>query len=348
MVGFQRGTDVAHLGLDLQVDLTDLAGQALHVRVVRLVGGQAVLVLGAQLCALLAQALDQRAGHHLRQPQAIAGAGLLPDGFGLDPLLLGRGQGTVELAQVLRRQRRRAFAHRHQLLLRSKRHQGFFRVFQPCLELGQAFFQVLAGVGRCLETALQVAGDEGLGPGVAEPCGQGRIGGINVQVDQARVAHRGHGHRFEQAVDQGAFALQLGQRLAVFLCALGQGGHLLGVDRVRGELGVLDHAQGQAAAFQQLVLGLVEITVGHRFHWRHPFDVDHVQGVALDLDAAAGAVDRGGEQGAGQGQQHDRRGDAEHQPAPVHQDVPVFAQVDLVAVLRLTRAVAGFGGAAHR
>ena len=103
-------------------------------------------------------------------------------------------------------------------------------------------------------------------PGVGDARGEVRIGRIEIDLDQARVAHR----LDRQAPSTGSTsARSLGLRLA-----RGRGAALAFADAssacsivlergVADQPQVLDHAQRQRAALQQFVLGLVEVAV-HR------------------------------------------------------------------------------------
>ncbi len=99
VLGLQRGADGFRGALELALDLVDPALQLEHVRIVRLVGLQLVLVLAQQLGALLAKALDRRVRQDLwgAEIHVLGGAPTLlrPDAIGL-----GGREGGVEGAQI--------------------------------------------------------------------------------------------------------------------------------------------------------------------------------------------------------------------------------------------------------
>ena len=87
VLGAQRAADGVGRRRQLLVDVVDLGLQLQHVRIVRLVDLQLVLVLRLQLGALLAQGLHRRVGEDLRRGEA----GRV---LGRPPALLGLHQGS--------------------------------------------------------------------------------------------------------------------------------------------------------------------------------------------------------------------------------------------------------------
>src|SRR5690606_12669313 len=53
----------------------------------------------------------------------------------------------------------------------------------------------------------------------------------------------------------------------------------------------------------------------------------------IDLYQRGSAIDRRGHQGGQQGQRGDGRQDAQDQPTPLEENLPIFAQVDIVLVV---------------
>jgi len=339
------GLDVADLGRNLALDLIDLALELLHQREARLVKAQLVLIVGQQLAAGLLQALDDRGfANFAQQHHAARGLGLAPTRLGLDAVLARLRQRRVQRTQILFAQVAAAVATADDLLLLRERDQLALGVLKLQAKLLQPVLEIGLGIRGGVEPPLQVRGDERLGKGNGHLLRDRRIGTVEVHAHQARVAHRLDGQAaHDQAGGSRVARGQLGLgRVADALVAMA--GKQAAQRRPRrrrrqplerlalGQRQLRGHALGQGPALEQFVLGLVEIGAGTALDRGHAFDVDHLDGVALDLQQSGGAVDRRHQQGADQGRhQHDAQR-AQHRPAALDQDPPVAEQVDFIAI----------------
>ncbi len=220
ILGLQRGADGVGGGLQLPVDLVELALQLTHVRIVGLVGLQLVFVLPLQLGPLLPQRLDGGVRQDVGGGEVGGVLGGAPALLGLDPGGLGGGQGRVELTEVGRVQRlrrRRVLAlsglgDLDDLLLGGVGDELALGFLKLGLQLGDVVLEELAGIGRGLEPPIQVGFDEAVREGVGDARRELRIRAVEGQPHQPGITHREDPEVAFQETDGAALAHGRGGR----------------------------------------------------------------------------------------------------------------------------------------
>ena len=190
VLGLDRRLDVVQLGRDLPVDLGHLRLQLFHLRIFRLVQAQFFLIRTLQHAALRLQGADRRVLQHFRgQCGADRHLRLAPARFGTDAGALRTGDRGIEFGEVLADQGL-VVVDRENLFLLRKRDQLALGVLELLLQLGEPVFEVILGIRRRTEAALEIGGDEGFGNGIGDACRELRVRAVVVQCDQARFADR--------------------------------------------------------------------------------------------------------------------------------------------------------------
>ena len=147
-----------------------------------------------------------------RRGPALQGHDLAVGGLGRGAIPAHVHQLAGQFIQFLRGQAADPL-HIDQFFLVTKRLQGLFGLFQILLELGQLPGQRARGPVGHGQPALQVAVYIDLGQGVADRCGQGRIGGFKADIDELTAADRRHRKVGAKLADQPvAQILWLGRR----------------------------------------------------------------------------------------------------------------------------------------
>jgi hypothetical protein len=292
--------------------------------------------------------LDGLVVHHLRQRLDARTLHAVVEGFGADAVLLRLGQGSGEALQHLGVDAAAlVVAGLDQLFLAGESHQRLFRLLQLGLHLLQAVLQEGLGVGGGVQPPRQIEVDEHGRDRIRHLGRQPGVGAVEVQPQQARIAHRldrqSALHRAHHAAGLGADVrvTSVGLRGALVLLQPRQPGfHQRGLGRLverrmLGEVEFVHHALGGGAAFQHLLLGahvLGAVPAGLRAR-RHLLVLQDLGLLGIDLQQGAGAVDRSGQIGGGHHRHHHDGEEGQHRPLAPHDDGPVGAQVDRVLVL---------------
>ncbi len=100
VLGLQRSPYSFNGLVKLTRSFVDLTLEINHVRVVRLVGLELVLVLAEQLSPLLPEGLHRRICEDVGRPHALGALGRTPALFCLDQIGLGGGEVRIESAEI--------------------------------------------------------------------------------------------------------------------------------------------------------------------------------------------------------------------------------------------------------